>query len=599
MSLVAPDVLLAQPLMAIIISFQPGLFNDIRPFRFLAMPETFQRLSALTDITLLDRFRRVQHHVHAVLAPWLAAYSVSRLVSLVAALPRMRLLVMLHALCNRDLDLVRSLDQLFSVRSFCGNLLDIAATMNDLPTLEFLHAQGHPGCTPAAMDAAAKHGNLPMVIFLHRRCQVGCTTLALVDAIVQGHVAVVQYLRECHLANFDLWPWGFSFVDRAASAGHLDMSIYLKDVENIEYTMEARLAAARNGHFAVVQWLLQNSHAGVISCVNDDAIRQAASAGHMDIVKLIHETAGQHDHSWLNMVATVDAATKRGDKAIVLYLYLNGWPPCSSEGADAAAGNGLLDFLKWLYEYHQQWSKTKYSVSIAPCTYKAVERAARHNHIDVIRWLVQECQLPITQTALDGAATGGHLDLLQWLWSHKGYESAWPSYLVDRVAGNNHLKVVQWLLNDQGATCTTQAMDLAAANGHLEMVQWLHTHRTEGCTTQAMDRAAGNGHLDVLRWLHEHRREGCTSAAMEEAAKRDRVDVVRWLLANREEGCLVSSMKQAKRTGHAVVELVLANAHIRATCKLNSTPEGFSRPSETSYAVCPPAEVQFCVCVRE
>ncbi|KAF0688400.1 Aste57867_19977 [Aphanomyces stellatus] len=213
MSLVAPDVLLSPPLMAIVASFQPGLFNDMRPFRFLAMPDTFRRPLTLDNITLLDRFRRVQHHVHAVLTPWLAAYSVSRLVSLVAALPRMRLLVMLHALCNRDLDLVRSLDQLFSVRSFCGNLLDIAATMNDLPALEFLHAQGHPGCTPAAMDAAAKHGNLPMVIFLHRRCQVGCTTLALVDAIVQGHVAVVQYLRECHLANFDLWPWGFSFVE--------------------------------------------------------------------------------------------------------------------------------------------------------------------------------------------------------------------------------------------------------------------------------------------------------------------------------------------------------------------------------------------------
>lgn len=105
------------------------------------------------------------------------------------------------------------------------------------------------------------------------------------------------------------------------------------------------------------------------------------------------------------------------------------------------------------------------------------------------------------------------------------------------------------VLHEQGAPCTSSAMDQAAAHGHLEVVQFLHEHRTEGASMTAMNLAAANGHFAVLQFLHRNRREGCSGLAYSLAAAQGRIDVLNWLKENTTQNPSPFSMDEAAAAG--------------------------------------------------
>ncbi|KAL3669252.1 hypothetical protein V7S43_005634 [Phytophthora oleae] len=113
-------------------------------------------------------------------------------------------------------------------------------------------------------------------------------------------------------------------------------------------------------------------------------------------------------------------------------------------------------------------------------------------------------------------------------------------------------------LHEEGATCTTGAMDSAASGGHLEIVQYLQENRVEGCTKDAMTNAVINGHADVVLYLGESRHEGPHEYALERTAAQGNVACVDALIRCSIRGCLFEARRAAFQAGHPRVAVLLS-----------------------------------------
>ncbi|KAF0687163.1 Aste57867_21019 [Aphanomyces stellatus] len=172
-----------------IVQFQHGIPVHMVPLRELCVPGFGDEFKSRQDL----------QHINAVLKHWYAAHDLSHIPSLLAALPRMANVLVLHAVYTGDLRLVRAFHFDFNlVVAFPGALLDVAATQGHLSMVTYLHHRlDHRGCcTTRAMDGAAKHGHLEIVAFLHRHRQEGCTARAMNGAAMNGHLKVVQFLLQ-------------------------------------------------------------------------------------------------------------------------------------------------------------------------------------------------------------------------------------------------------------------------------------------------------------------------------------------------------------------------------------------------------------------
>ncbi|RHY12664.1 hypothetical protein DYB25_004111 [Aphanomyces astaci] len=189
-------VILSSELMGTVGSYQRGIVVDMLPF--LAFdPKRLQKDKALTDKML------TVDGVHKVLSTWLTTFGFDRLRLLFDRLGYMRFLVASDAVYFGNYPLLDALHTSFTLSSFRGNFLDLAALANDLEMVRYLHERGHNGCTTAAMDAAAKCGNVNMVEYLDTHRSEGCTAHGLALATIHGHTAVARYLQDKGLAKYE------------------------------------------------------------------------------------------------------------------------------------------------------------------------------------------------------------------------------------------------------------------------------------------------------------------------------------------------------------------------------------------------------------
>ncbi|TYZ52112.1 hypothetical protein PybrP1_003935 [[Pythium] brassicae (nom. inval.)] len=350
-------------------------------------------------------------------------------------------------------------------------------------------------------------------------------------------------------------------LSEAAKNGHLALLQWLLPVVGTSVSLVVLLTdAAMHGHLELVQWLdgrlgdlvgpfnshyqflgtsllkaVQNGHLAVakyLVCQGHQIIARRkkqlpryARNGNLEMIQWLHT-----QHLTDGTTGWVNAAAPLGHLHIVQWVYANVPGDIRSPDAmDRAAHNGFLEVLQLVHANPN-----------SGCTASAMNGAAANGHLDIVKWLHANRAEGCTTTAMDSAAASGHLDIVKWLHTNRG--EGCTTYAIDRAANSGHLEIVRWLHAHRTEGCTASAMDGAAANGHLDTVKWLHTNRTEGCTVLAMDSAAGNGHLEVVKWLHENRTEGCTTVAMDQAAWRGHLDVVKWLHENRTEGCTAAAM---------------------------------------------------------
>lgn len=389
--------------------------------------------------------------------------------------------------------------------------------------IHWVYDQGLPVTLQVSMDQVAKRGDLDLLIWLHGKAQaqaistqpqleLRCTIRAMYNAAQAGRLDVLKWMHESKLLQDAVSEW-------------------------------AVMAAAKNGHWQVIQWLLATYPAGQF----DPPYTEAVSHGHVETVHWIvqsypwQEPAQRQD--WIARAIDVAAETANWDLLSYLLSYKS---TANSEIKilNSVASTGDLEMVKWA---HAQGFG---------CTMNPILDASVAGSSEIVQWLSFNRADPIdTKLPMDFAALGRHLHVLEWL--HHNRSEGCSTAAVNHAAVNGDLPMIQWLSQYYSDRFTHQAMDKAAAHGHLDVVRFLHEHRQEGCGKNAMDQAAARGFLDVVQWLHANRSEGCTSNAINKAVANGHRPVVGFLMKHYDLKIDEKSVRSAARNGHfAVLELL-------------------------------------------
>lgn len=188
--------------------------------------------------------------------------------------------------------------------------MDVAAERGHFDVVRYLHEHLPDSGSKSTMGVAAAYGHLDIVRFLHENRFEGCRENALTGAAQNGHLAVVRFLRERY-PHLQCSP---SAVDRVAATCNLEFLAFLYDSFNeLRCTDFALTTAAKNGHDAVVAFLLQHQAEGSVS----DALLLAATHGHVEVVKLLHASLGPNDSTF----AALGIAARRRRFATAQFLY--------------------------------------------------------------------------------------------------------------------------------------------------------------------------------------------------------------------------------------------------------------------------------------
>ncbi|KAE9020791.1 hypothetical protein PR003_g12234 [Phytophthora rubi] len=288
-------------------------------------------------------------------------------------------------------------------------------------------------CTAAALNLAAEHGYLEVVKWIYGArtdtCSIDCSPMN--KAVAKGHLTIAQWLHSVKAEGCSAGA-----IDEAAKNGHLEVLQWLDANHRFTCTPATMYQAAGNGHLEVVKWLHRAHH----ECCSYEAMGQAASNGHLEVAE------------WL-----YDNVYRKCQSSVVFMDALH------------PAGAGRLDALKWMHERFQTHG------------WHAMDAAATNGHMDVVTWLYENCNEGCTSFAAFSAARNGHLDVLKWLYTH--YPDTLEPGLYDRIgraAGNGHLDVVRWLHENRLERGQNDAMYSATTNGHLDIFLYLLEHRTEG-----------------------------------------------------------------------------------------------------------------------
>lgn len=308
-------------------------------------------------------------------------------------------------------------------------------------------------------------------------------------AAALGDLAVVQWL-EAH--NYHFTP--FAMVEQ----GHLHIVESLFKTQQLacdvshegrhNSTSKALSHAVRKNHVHVVTFLLSahNESSSTLDSLQDEqdvgvsppplecssaALDKAAGAGHLDVVRLIHENLG----------------------TLVLSSFTHA-------AIDNAATNGHLAMVEFLH-FH----------TTAGCSSAAMDGTARFDHLEIVHFLHEYRSEGCTTAAMGDAARFGHFEVVQFLHSHRS--EGCTTDAMDDVVGRGCYQVLVYLHERRSEGGTVLAMDRAASNGNLEIVRFLHENRQEGCTTKAIDCAARNGNLEIVMFLCGNRSEGFTQHA--------------------------------------------------------------------------------------
>ena len=181
--------------------------------------------------------------------------------------------------------------------------------------------------------------------------------------------------------NKSLWPIGWrkdetDFCYRVATTNKLELLKWAREEKECDWGVGTINAAVVQGNLEMVKYCVASEcPIGTWACA------EAASGGHLECFKYLHEEAKAPWGSW-----TVNYAARKGHLHILEYLVERKYQydQFNTYACQCVAAYGHLDCLKYLHE-----------TAKAPWDEDAVRVAHENNHLECVQYLLDNnCPLP-------------------------------------------------------------------------------------------------------------------------------------------------------------------------------------------------------------
>ena len=177
-----------------------------------------------------------------------------------------------------------------------------------------------------------------------------------------------------------LWPSWLTnetyFCYKVAQTNKLELLKWAREEKKCDWGVGTIHAAAYRGNLEMVKYCVANE------CpIDEGACAEAATGGHLECFKYLHEEAKAPWGSW-----TADCAASSGHLHILEYLVERKYQynQFNTYACQCVAEYGHLDCLKYLHE-----------TAKAPWNYRAVREAHKNNHLECVQYLLDNnCPLP-------------------------------------------------------------------------------------------------------------------------------------------------------------------------------------------------------------
>ncbi|EGZ28673.1 hypothetical protein PHYSODRAFT_420879, partial [Phytophthora sojae] len=219
-------------------------------------------------------------------------------------------------------------------------------------------------------------------------------------AAAGGHTTFLRWLRNQGVVAC----WGKVAVARAVRSGQVDTLNFLLHEVTAPFDNRSLSQAAHRRNPHALWWLLANTSLRP----DNRALVAACEAGRLANLQLLApQVAGRHSD------CATQAATY-GHLDIMKWLHRHGFA-FTRELMNGAA------IVQWLHQHRNEG-----------CTHDAIDYAVHHGHTEVAQWLLQYRTEGCSNWAMQLAIVGGHLGAAQWL--HQNVEMRWTGPLLDLAA---------------------------------------------------------------------------------------------------------------------------------------------------------------------
>jgi hypothetical protein len=219
---------------------------------------------------------------------------------------------------------------------------------------------------------------------LHFLCSLGMEAreVAFNVAAAQGDNEVIEFLRK-RVGVL----WGDEAVEEAVMGGHLATVVFLRSFRPQKARPICMEYAAIRGDLEMLKYLCDDNCERGLNRVG--VMDAAAAAGHLEIVRFVHETnLGQ----------------------------------CTSNAMREAAARGYLDIVQFLLENRTEGGEQL-----------AIYEASARNHLRVVRFLCEEKGVVPQPGVLDIAIKNGNIETIQFLAIELSVRSEYYAWLLEEV----------------------------------------------------------------------------------------------------------------------------------------------------------------------